>query len=493
MFNDDINDLLKYAVECGLVNNHDKVYITNLLLDLFHEREFEYIEKENVRDLEEILNSLLIFAVEKGIIKDNIVSKDLFDVEIMNLITPKPSIVIEEFYKKYKVSSKNATDYYYKLSKETNYIRENRIKKDRKWVVDSSYGEIEICINLSKPEIDPKDIIERSKLKVSSYPKCMLCKENEGFTGNINYPSKKNLRLIPIELEGENWYLQYSPYVYYNEHCILFTEEHKPMVVDENTIMYLTEFVKLFPHYFLGSNASLPIVGGSILTHMHYQGGNYEFPIFKAISEKKIIIKDFEKTQVEILKWPMTTMKIVSEKQEDIIKVGNRVLKFWEKYSDKSSNIYSTTNGERHNTITPIVRRNKENYELYIIFRNNLTTEERPLGYFHPREEYHSIKKENIGLIEAMGYAILPGRLNKELEIVKEYILQGIVKNKEIVEKYKLLIDRVEKHENIGNENIDKIVEKEVGYIFIKILEDANVFKDNENGIYKFIDELNRL
>ena len=493
MFNDDINDLLKYAIEYGLINKYDKNYVANLLLDLFHEKEFENTEKENIRDLEEILNSLLKFAAEKGIIKNSIVHKDLFDVAIMDIITPMPSEIIEKFYEKYKISPKNATDYYYEISKKTNYIREDRIKKDKKWVVDSPYGEIEICINLSKPEIDPKDIIERSKVKVSSYPKCMICKENEGFAGNINYPSKKNLRIIPIDLKGEPWYLQYSPYVYYNEHCILFSKEHRPMVVDENTIKNLIEFVNLFPHYFIGSNASLPIVGGSILSHIHYQGGNYEFPLFKAKPEKKIVVKDFEEIKVEILKWPMTTLKIVSPNEKDIVEIGNEVLKFWEVYSDESSNIYSDTKGERHNTITPIVRKNKENYELYIIFRNNITTDEKALGYFHPREEYHSIKKENIGLIEAMGYAILPGRLNKELEIVKGYILQGLVKNKEIIKKHKLIIDRVEKYENIGNENIDEIMKKEVGYIFTKILEDANVFKDNESGIYRFIDELNKL
>ncbi len=492
MFNDDINDLLEYAIEYGLLNRRDKNYTANLFLDLFNEKEFINIEKENKRGLEEILNSLLKFGIEKGIIKDSIVYKDLFDVKIMDLVTPKPSEVIKKFYDEYIISPKNATDYYYKLSRKTNYIRDDRIKKDRKWTVDSLYGEIEVCINLSKPEIDPKDILERSKVE-SSYPKCMICRENEGFSGNINYTSKKNLRIIPIDLKEESWYLQYSPYVYYNEHCILFSKEHRPMVVDENTIVDLIEFVNLFPHYFIGSNASLPIVGGSILSHIHYQGGNYEFPLFKAEAEKKVNIKGFENTKIEILKWPMATMKIVSNDQEDIVEVGNKVLKFWEGYSSESSNILSNTNGERHNTITSIVRKKKENYELYIIFRNNITTEEKPLGYFHPREDYHSIKKENIGLIEAMGYAILPGRLNKELEIVKEYILQGLIRDKEVVEKHKLLIDRIKEYKNIKNENIDELVEREVGYIFMKILEDANVFKDNKNGIYEFIKGLNKL
>ena len=426
MLNNSIKKLVQYGLETGLVPACERNYTINLLLDLFRQDDYEEPaeEYENV-DLEETLGELLDEAVKRGLIEDSIGYRDLFDTKIMNCLMPRPAQVQEKFWKEYEKSPETATDFFYKLSQDSDYIRRYRIKKDRKWTVDSPYGTIDITINLSKPEKDPKAIAAAKNAKQSSYPKCLLCMENEGYAGRLNHPARENHRIIPITINDSGWGFQYSPYVYYNEHCIVFNGQHVPMKIERNAFVKLFDFVKLFPHYFLGSNADLPIVGGSILSHDHFQGGHYTFAMAKAPMEESVTIPGYEDVEAGIVHWPLSVLRIRHRDEKRLIDLASHVLENWRGYTDADAFVFAETDGEPHNTITPIARKVGDTFELDLTLRNNITTEEHPLGVYHPHAEYHHIKKENIGLIEVMGLAVLPARLKDELELLASYILEG--------------------------------------------------------------------
>ncbi|BCN30343.1 UDP-glucose--hexose-1-phosphate uridylyltransferase [Anaeromicropila herbilytica] len=500
--NNEIKRLVEYALDTELITEYDRIYTTNKLLELFELEDYEddnstselskeqRIEAiESGDDLEDILKNLLDYAYEHGIMKeDSIVYRDLFDTRIMGLLVPRPSEVVQKFEALYKESAKKATDYYYKLSKDTDYIRRYRIKKDRKWVTKTEYGDIDITINLSKPEKDPKAIAAAKLMKQSGYPKCLLCKENEGYAGRVNHPARQNHRIIPITIRDMRWGFQYSPYVYYNEHCIVFHGEHTPMKIDKSTFAKLFDFVKQFPHYFVGSNADLPIVGGSILTHDHFQGGNYEFAMAKAKIEKTFHVKGFEDVEVGIVKWPMSVIRTRAKDEQRLIELGDHILKTWRNYTDEAAFIFAHTEGEPHNTITPIARKTGDMYELDLVLRNNVTTKEHPLGVYHPHAELHHIKKENIGLIEVMGLAVLPARLKDEIEILKDYILnkKDISSNVDIVKHQEWVNEFMKNYNEINENNIQKIIEDEIGIVFAKVLEHAGVYKRDQEGMNAF-------
>ncbi|MGN1299712.1 MAG: UDP-glucose--hexose-1-phosphate uridylyltransferase [Candidatus Scatovivens sp.] len=491
-----INELIKYGLENEILYEEDKIYSINQLLNLLNLEEFHEEKIEEVKNIEEILKEILDYAVENKIIEeDTIKRRDLFDTKIMNCIMPRPSQVIQKFREEYKKSPENATEFYYKFSKATDYIRTYRVKKDLKWKTDTKYGTLDITINLSKPEKDPKDIILLKQQKQISYPKCVICKEAEGFKGRINSASRDNHRIIPIKLNGEEWFFQYSPYSYYNEHCIILNGNHVPMKIDKTTFEKLFDFINQFPHYMIGSNAGLPVVGGSILTHEHYQGGKATFPMDKAEYIYKTKIKNFDNVEFGILNWPLSVIRIRSKNYKELIELGDLILRKWKEYSDYDSGIYAYTENTPHNTITPIARKNKETYELDLVLRNNLTTEEYPLGVFHPHPELHHIKKENIGLIEVMGLAILPARLKEEMEILSEYLLENKdISQNDKIKKHELWAKEIKnKYSDINKNNIEDILHEEIGLVFEKVLEDAGVFKTDEKGIKafkKFIDEL---
>ena len=485
MLNKNIRDLVEYGLRTGLVPACERNYTINLLLDLFREDEYtEPAEAPVCEELEQILKGLLDEAVQRGIIEDSIGCRDLFDTKIMNCLMPRPAQVQETFWKKYEESPEAATDYFYQLSQNSDYIRRYRIKKDRKWTVDSPYGTIDITINLSKPEKDPKAIAAAKNAKQSSYPKCLLCMENEGYAGRMNHPARENHRIIPITVNDCPWGFQYSPYVYYNEHCIVFNGQHVPMKIERNTFVKLFDFVKLFPHYFLGSNADLPIVGGSILSHDHFQGGHYTFAMEKAPMEELVTIPGYEDVEAGIVKWPLSVLRIRSKDEKRLIDLASHVLEVWRGYTDEEAFVFAQTEGEPHNTITPIARKKGELFELDLTLRNNITTEEHPLGVYHPHAQYHHIKKENIGLIEVMGLAVLPARLKTELEGLAECILEGkdpaedtaLEKHAEWVKAF------LPKYENITRENVMEILQEEVGQVFVHVLEDAGVYKCTEEG-----------
>lgn len=494
MINESINQLIQYGLKTGLIENEDKCYIANKIISLLKLSDFT---EEKVADieLEEILNSINNYAVEQGIIEDTVTNRDLFDTKVMGELVKRPSEVIKEFNELYKESPKKATEYFYKLSQDSDYIRRYRIKKDMKWKVDTEYGKLDITINLSKPEKDSKSIAAAKNKAQTNYPKCMLCVENEGYEGRINHPARQNLRIIPIELNGEKWGMQYSPYVYYNEHCIALKAEHTPMKIDITTIKKLLDFVEIFPHYFMGSNAGLPIVGGSILAHEHFQGGNYTFAMTVAEAEEKIEIKGYEDVTVTRLKWPMSVLRLSSKNRESILKLADHILDVWETYTDEDAFIFAETDGEKHNAVTPIARKNGDNYEVDLVLRNNITTDEFPDGVFHPHPELHHIKKENIGLIEVMGLAVLPPRLKSEMQLVKEYILENkdLTQNEQIEKHAKWVEEIKQKYETITKDNIDKIIEDEIGVVFMKVLENAGVFKRDEKGIAAFKKFINTL
>lgn len=481
-----IKNLVTYGIQTGLMKKEDAIYVTNQILSLLQLD--EYIEpgvKGDEVDLQETLASLCDYAYEHNIIQDNsIVERDLFETKLMNTLLPRPSEVIRNFYEYYKEAPKKATDYFYQFSMDTNYIRRYRIAKDIKWAVNTKYGDLDITINLSKPEKDPKAIAAEKLAKPSGYPKCLLCKENEGYAGRINHPARQNHRIIPININESQWGLQYSPYVYYNEHCIVFHGEHVPMKVDKDTFRKLFDFIKLFPHYFIGSNADLPIVGGSILSHDHFQGGNYEFAMAKAPIEQYYKVKDFEDVEVGILHWPLSVIRIRSIDSKRLIELGDHILNKWRAYTDEAAYIYAQTNNEPHNTITPIARKSGDKYELDLTLRNNITTKECPLGLYHPHNELHHIKKENIGLIEVMGLAILPPRLEEEMQ----ELAKAIVSNKNIYEDELLskhanwVASFLSKYDEINKDNINTILKQEIGIVFCKVLEDAGVYKCNEEG-----------
>ena len=486
MIQDDIRQLAAYGVETGLVPKEDEVFTVNRLLELFELDELEEPSGEQPEsDLESILARMLDYAFEKGILKENgVVYRDLFDTKIMGMLMPRPSEVICRFLELYAQDPQKATDFYYKLSCDSDYIRRYRIKKDMKWIAATEYGDLDITINLSKPEKDPKAIAAAKTAKQSGYPKCLLCKENEGYAGRVNHPARQNHRIIPVTIQGDTWGFQYSPYVYYNEHCIVFNGRHIPMKIDHNAFCKLFDFVKQFPHYFVGSNADLPIVGGSILSHDHFQGGHYEFAMAKAPVERSFTVKGFEDIKAGVVKWPMSVIRLSGPDTERIIALADVILNKWRSYTDEEAFIYAETEGEPHNTITPIARKRGNDYELDLVLRNNITTEEHPLGVYHPHADLHHIKKENIGLIEVMGLAVLPARLKGEMEALKEAVLTGAdLRGNELLEKHADWVDEFsKKYDKIDDSNIDEILQKEIGLVFMRVLEDAGVYKRTPEG-----------
>ncbi|MBD5463256.1 MAG: UDP-glucose--hexose-1-phosphate uridylyltransferase [Lachnospiraceae bacterium] len=488
MIQEEIRKLLAYGVLTGLVPKEDEVYTVNRLLELFGEEEIEDA-KESVQvseaDLEDILGRMLDYAYEVGLIEENgVVYRDLFDTKIMSTLLPRPSEVIRRFYAFYKESPQKATDFYYKFSCDSDYIRRYRIKKDMKWTAPTEYGNLDITINLSKPEKDPKAIAAAKNAKSSAYPKCLLCRENEGYAGRLNHPARQNHRIIPVTIQSEEWGFQYSPYVYYNEHCIVFNGQHVPMKIEHNTFCKLFDFVKQFPHYFVGSNADLPIVGGSILSHDHFQGGHYEFAMAKAPVERNFKVRGFEDVEAGIVKWPMSVIRLRAEDTDRIIALADVILDKWRTYTDEAAFIFAETDGEPHNTITPIARKRNDRYELDLVLRNNITTKEHPLGVYHPHANLHHIKKENIGLIEVMGLAVLPARLKKEMEQLKEAILAGrdLRSDEELAKHADWADEFIGKYDKIDGSNIDEIVEKEIGLVFMQVLSDAGVYKRTVQG-----------
>ena len=495
MLNENIKKLVEYGIETGLTPECERIYTTNLLLEMFHEDSYEDVEVQKIpvdddgEGLEQVLSELLAEAVKRGIIEDSIGYRDLFDTKLMNCLLPRPAQVQKEFWEHYGHSPEEATAYYYKFSRDSDYIRRYRVKKDMKWKVDSPYGEIDITINLSKPEKDPKAIAAAKNAKNNSYPKCQLCMENEGYAGRLDHPARENHRIIPITINGGEWGFQYSPYVYYNEHCIVFNGQHIPMKIDRAAFTKLFDFVKQFPHYFLGSNADLPIVGGSILSHDHFQGGNYTFAMAKAPIEKEVTIPGYEDVECGIVKWPLSVLRIRHKDEKRLIELADHVLGAWRGYTDEAAFIYAETDGEPHNTITPIARKVGDVYELDLTLRNNITTEEHPLGVYHPHAQYHNIKKENIGLIEVMGLAVLPARLKEELEILADYLVEGKdIRSNEKIEKHAdWVAGFLPKHSEISRENVMDILKEEVGQTFVHVLEDAGVYKCNEEGRKAFL------
>ncbi|OGO79089.1 MAG: galactose-1-phosphate uridylyltransferase [Clostridiales bacterium GWB2_37_7] len=488
--NREIKRLTNYGIDKKLIYKEDETYVINSILEILHLDEFmdTEIEYEELDNPQAILDNILDFAYQTGVLEVNTVTyRDLLDTKLMGCLVARPSEVIRAFYKDYKMSPRLATENYYKMSMASNYIRKDRTDKNLNWRTNTEYGELDITINLSKPEKDPKAIAAAKNLKSSSYPKCLLCSENEGYVGRVNHPARQNLRVIPVELCNEQWFLQYSPYVYYNEHSIIFKGKHMPMKISEATFDRLLEFVYKFPHYFIGSNADLPIVGGSILSHDHFQGGKYKFAMETAPIKKSVVIKGFEEVEAGIVKWPMSVVRLRSIDIGVLSKVSNHVLEAWKSYSDESVEIVSNTKGEPHNTVTPIAKYKDNKYEMDIVLRNNRTNEEHPLGIFHPHSDLHHIKKENIGLIEVMGLAVLPARLIEELEILKE-CLEG----KKNINEYDELQQHGSWYEYLKNKysglSIDyqEVLQQEVGKIFERILTDAGVFKQDSRGLQAF-------
>ena len=561
-----IDELIEYGKNNRLIDTADTVYSRNKLLEFF--KVDEYVNDEPIQEsraLHLILEDMMTYASENNLLEsDTITFKDLFDTAIMGLITPPPSVVRNKFYSIYqgetqdttsvqvtadkknsaanqKTAAEQATDFYYAFSKATNYIRTDRIAKDEKWVTSTEFGDIDITINLSKPEKDPRDIAAAGKAKKSGYPSCLLCMENEGYAGHFSHPARQNHRIIPITLDNEPYYLQYSPYVYYNEHCIIFNEKHTPMKINASTMKKLLSFVEMFPHYTAGSNADLPIVGGSILSHDHFQGGGYEFAMVRAPYENEFTIPYFEDIHAGTIKWPMSTIRLQGTNIDRIVKLADHILNCWRGYTDKNSFIFAETDGEPHNTITPIARMRRlttdteikyfypdtkaeENanngdiyvYELDLVLRNNITTDEHPLGVFHPHAEYHHIKKENIGLIEVMGLAVLPARLKNEIAVLEDAILSGkdlyadeSIKSHaswaaDFLPKYGFVVEKddIGNHAKVTGQKNDtpidqsglhKIIQDEIGFVFSGVLEDAGVFKrtkEGQEGFLRFIESL---
>ena len=493
-----VKELVDYAIANGLVEEADRSYATNCLLSELKLSDFtdDGSAKAN-RPLEDILKDILDYAVSAGLIEsDSVVYRDLFDTALMGRLTPRPSEVIAKFHALYKESPEQATDYFYNIARSSDYIRTYRVKKDLKWSVESEYGDIDITVNLSKPEKDPKAIAAAKLLPPKNYPKCLLCHDNEGYAGTLSHPARQTLRQIPMTMAGQDWFLQYSPYVYYNEHCIALSAAHTPMKIDRSSFIKLLDFVDLFPHYFLGSNADLPIVGGSILSHDHMQGGHYTFAMEKAPVEKKLVFKGFEDVDAGIVRWPMSVIRISGTDKSRLVELADKILIAWRGYTDEAAFIFAETNGEPHNTITPIGRVRDGKFELDLVLRNNITTDEHPLGVYHPHAELHNIKKENIGLIEVMGLAVLPARLKDEIEAMCEAILAGrdfaeiesIAKHKEWFLKFK-------DHYTFTPETVREIVEKEIGITFVKVLTDAGVYKRDSEGqkaFARFIEAVNQ-
>ena len=498
MINTYIAALAAYGLKTGLITADDRIFAINSILAALGLDDYE--EPENIPDmeLEEILKGLLDFACSKNIIPDSIAYRDLFDTKLMACLTPRPSEVIARFKADYAVSPVTATDNYYKLSRNTDYIRRYRIAKDIKWKTETEYGELDITINLSKPEKDPKAIAAAKNAKQSGYPKCLLCPENVGYAGRLNHPARQNHRIIPVDICGEPWGFQYSPYVYYNEHCILFNTKHTPMVIDKKAFEKLFDFVSKFPHYFIGSNADLPIVGGSILSHEHFQGGNYTFAMAKANIEKEYKIKGFEDVTVGRVKWPMSVIRLRSADTGRLVELADIILTKWRGYTDEAAFIFAETDGEPHNTITPIARRNGDMYELDLVLRNNITTEEHPLGVYHPHAELHHIKKENIGLIEVMGLAVLPARLKNEMQQLADVLVtKGVsaVRSDPVLEKHADWAEEFCSRRTVNADNVHEVIRDEIGKVFAKVMEHAGVYKrtpEGEAAFDRFVEYLNK-
>lgn len=498
MINTYIAALAAYGLKTGLITADDRIFAINSILAALGLDDYE--EPENIPDmeLEEILKGLLDFACSKNIIPDSIAYRDLFDTKLMACLTPRPSEVIAKFKADYAVSPVTATDNYYKLSRDTDYIRRYRIAKDIKWKTETEYGELDITINLSKPEKDPKAIAAAKNAKQSGYPKCLLCPENVGYAGRLNHPARQNHRIIPVDICGEPWGFQYSPYVYYNEHCILFNTKHTPMVIDKKAFEKLFDFVSKFPHYFIGSNADLPIVGGSILSHEHFQGGNYTFAMAKAKIEKEYKIKGFEDVTVGRVKWPMSVIRLRNADTGRLVELADIILTKWRGYTDEAAFIFAETDGEPHNTITPIARRNGDMYELDLVLRNNITTEEHPLGVYHPHAELHHIKKENIGLIEVMGLAVLPARLKNEMQQLADVLVtKGVsaVRSDPVLEKHADWAEEFCSRRTVNADSVHEVIRDEIGKVFAKVLEHAGVYKrtpEGEAAFDRFVEYLNK-
>ena len=489
-----ITALVNYSLDKKLICELDRTYTINRIIEILNLNEYTY-EPCDEKELNVILNGICDYAVEQGIIEESIVYRDLFDTKIMGAVMPRPSEVVRDFNALYQNDPQAATEYYYDLSRNSNYIRVDRIKKDKKWTTETEFGTLDITINLSKPEKDPKAIAAAKNAKQSGYPKCLLCRENEGYAGRVDSPARQNHRIIPITVNQSAWGLQYSPYVYYNEHCIVFNFEHTPMKIEKATFVKLFDFVKLFPHYFLGSNADLPIVGGSILSHDHFQGGRYDFAMAKAPIEKSITFEGFEDIEAGIVKWPMSVIRLRGKNTDRIIELSDKILTKWRGYTDEAAFIYAETDGVPHNTITPIARKNGDMFEMDLVLRNNITTEEHPLGVYHPHAQYHHIKKENIGLIEVMGLAVLPARLDRELSRLGGAIINGDdIRTDAELEKHADWVDMLkEKYSDLNKDNVNEIIQKEVGIVFGKVLECAGVYKCTEDGrkaFMRFVDSV---
>ena len=509
MIQERILDLVDYTLVTGLIEMADTRYTINRLLELFELDEMSdevvglhkitiHTQEEAEEALEGILKDMLDYAYENHILEENsVVYRDLFDTKIMGLLVPRPSEVVRNFDRFYKEDSKKATDYFYKLSCDSDYIRRYRIKKDLKWTTDTEFGTLDITINLSKPEKDPKAIAAAKLAKQSGYPKCLLCKENEGYAGRINHPARQNHRIIPVQIANSDWYFQYSPYVYYNEHCIVFNANHTPMKIERATFGKLLDFVTQFPHYFVGSNADLPIVGGSILSHDHFQGGCYEFAMAKAPIEKEIAFAGYDDVKAGIVKWPMSVIRLAAKDRERLIDLADKILLAWRGYTDEDAFIFAQTDGELHNTITPIARKRGDDFELDLVLRNNITTKEHPLGVYHPHAKLHHIKKENIGLIEVMGLAVLPARLKDEMAQLETAILekQDIRANEVLAKHADWVEEFLPKYEKVTEDNVTEILQKEIGIVFAEVLQDAGVYKctkDGRDAFLRFVDFVNR-
>ena len=492
-----IDSLVSYAMNNGLAEPVDHQVLTNRLLDLLRKDDYEPSDEAQTEDLEEILAGILDYAVANGLCDDGITARDIFDTRIMGAVTPMPREIIRTFREKYAVSPMEATDWYYKLSCATDYIRRYRIKKDMRWKYASEYGELDITINLSKPEKDPKAIAAAKNAPQSAYPKCQLCVENEGYAGRMNHPARENHRIIPITMNDQPWCLQYSPYVYYNEHCIVFNSQHIPMKIDKSAFEKLLDFVRAFPHYFVGSNADLPIVGGSILSHEHFQGGHYTFAMETAGVEKEVAFQGYEDVQAGIVKWPMSVIRLNGSDPARIADLADKILTAWRGYSDETVGVVAFSAGEPHNTITPIARRRGENFELDLVLRCNITTEDHPLGLFHPHADKHHIKKENIGLIEVMGLAVLPSRLKGELTNLAAAIVDGRdIAADEVLSKHGDWVEELKAKYTFTADNALDIILKETGKVFSEVLEDAGVYKCDEEGraaFDRFVDFVNAI
>ncbi len=483
-----VRQLVCYGLEKELFPAQDAPYVTNRVLEVMQMDTCDCNDDFHNVDLPQVLRILLDDAASRGLFEDGITARDLFDTKLMGALLPPPSVITEKFYEKYGRSPKEATDWYYRFSCDSNYIRRDRIAKDVKWVTATEYGDLDITINLSKPEKDPRAIAAAKNAAQSGYPKCQLCRESEGYAGRMNFPARQNHRIIPIRINGRDWFMQYSPYVYYNEHCIALNGEHSPMAINRDTFLKLLDFVKTFPHYFIGSNADLPIVGGSILSHDHFQGGHYTFAMEKAPIEHPLTFAGFPQVEAGIVKWPMSVIRLRADATEPLIELADSILAAWRGYSDEQAGIFAETDGTPHNTITPIARKNGEKFELDLVLRNNLTTDEHPLGVFHPHAELHHIKKENIGLIEVMGLAVLPSRLKNEMADLREAMLSGkdLTADEVLAKHADWAKDILARRSDWNAETADLILKEEIGKVFARVLEHAGVYKRTADGLAAF-------